>query len=379
MIAREPLPPPSPLTLPKTAFPNAPPPFVIKLAMALRSMLQRAADLVVPAEIAAFDRSWGAAITVMVGAVARHRVVEAIGDEALTAAQIATETGTNADVLHRTLRALATQGMFAVDEAGRFTNTRLSRGLTGGRATRVPEFLTYFTSGSNLAAWADFGRSLKDGQTAFDRVHGKSVWAWFDDHPDEREMFAHGMMGITVNDAPFVADLYPFGEIKKLCDVGGGRGTLLSELLLRFPHLQGVLCDAPGVIESAKLLLTERGVADRVELVPGSFFDHVPSGCDAYSLKNVLHDWDDPVCLKILGVVRKAMAPGARLLLMDVLTEPNVGSGFGPLLDVHMLVACSGGRERGVEEFRKLLEASGFTLHRVHEGPTVSVLDARAI
>lgn len=40
MNAREPLPPPSPLTLPKTALPNAPPPFVIKLAMALRSMLQ---------------------------------------------------------------------------------------------------------------------------------------------------------------------------------------------------------------------------------------------------------------------------------------------------------------------------------------------------
>ncbi len=374
----EPLPPPSPLTLPKTALPKAPPPFVIRMAMSLRSMLQRAADLVVPAEIAAFDRSWGAAITVMVGAVARHRIVEAIGDEALTAAQIAEKTGTNQDVLHRTLRALATQGMFAVDEDGRFTNTRLSRGLMGGRPSRVPEFLTYFTSHSNLTAWADFGRSLKDGETAFDRVHGKSVWDWFDEHPDEREMFAHGMMGITVGDAPFVADLYPFGDIKKLCDVGGGRGTLISELLLRFPHLQGVLCDAPGVIESAKKLLTERGVIDRVELVPGSFFDKVPSGCDAYSLKNVLHDWDDERCKKILGVVRKAMTPGARLLLMDVITEPNVGTGFGPLLDMHMLVACSGGRERGVEEFRSLLEATGFTLQRVHAGPTVSVLDARA-
>lgn len=312
------------------------------------------------------------------GAVARHHVVEAIGDEALTGAEIAKKTGTNADVMHRTLRALSTQGMFAVDEEGRFTNTRLSRGLTGGRPSRVPEFLTYFTSGSNLAAWADFDRSLRDGETAFDRVHGKSVWQHFDEHPDEREMFAHGMMGITVGDAPFVADLYPFGDIKRLCDVGGGRGTLISELLLRFPHLQGVLCDAPGVIASAKLLLTERGVVDRVELVPGSFFDTVPSGCDAYSLKNVLHDWDDDRCKKILSVVRKAMEPGARLLLMDVITEPNVGSGFGPLLDVHMIVACSGGRERGVEEFRRLLEATGFRLHQMHAGPTVSVLDARA-
>ncbi|MFT3713039.1 MAG: ArsR family transcriptional regulator [Archangium sp.] len=378
MTAREPLPPPSPLTLPNTAFPKAPPPFVIKAAMKLRSLLQRAADLVVPAEIAAFDRTWGAAITVMVGAVARYRIVDALGDESLTAAEIAAKTKTNPDAVHRTLRALATQGMFAVDSAGRFTNTRLSRGLMGGRPSRVPEFITYFTSSSNLAAWSDFNRSLEDGEAAFDRVHGKTVWDWFDEHPDEREMFAHGMMGITVGDAPFVADLYPFQEITKLCDVGGGRGTLISELLLRFPHLKGVLCDAPGVIESAKKLLTERGVIERCELVPGSFFDFVPGGCDAYSIKNVLHDWDDARCVKILSTVRKAMTPGTRLLLMEILTEPNDGTGFGPLLDMHMLVACSGGRERGVEQLRQLLEKSGFKLERVFPGPTCSILDARA-
>jgi len=375
---RDPLPPPSELSLPKTALPRAPPPFVIKAAMKLRTFLQRCADAVVPGEIAVFDRAWGTPITAMVGAAARHRVADLIGDGALTAEELAAKTQTNTDVMHRMLRALATQGIFAVDASGRFSNTRLSRGLMGGRPARVREFLTYFTSSSNLAAWNDFGHSLRDGQSAFDRVHGQSVWRWFDEHADEREMFAHAMMGVTVGDAPFVADMYPFKELKKLCDVGGGRGTLLSELLLRFPHLHGVLVDGPGVIESARELLGARGVLDRVELVAGSFFDaELPRGCDAYSLKNVLHDWDDEACIKILKNVRRAMSDDARLLVMDVLTEPNDGTGFGPLLDVHMLVACSGGRERGREEMRKLLEASGFQLARVYPGPTVSIFEAR--
>lgn len=220
---------------------------------------------------------------------------------------------------------------------------------------------------------------LLDSKSAFDRVHGETVWEWFERHDDEREMFAHAMMGVTVGDAPFVADLYPFGEVKRLCDVGGGRGTLLSELLLRFPHLGRVLVDGAGVIESARELLHARGVLDRAELVAGSFFDtDLPRHCDAYALKNVLHDWDDAACTRILKNVRRAMSPGARLLVMDIMTEPNVGEGFGPLLDLHMLVACSGGRERGVEECRRLLHATGFRLERVHPGPTVSVLDARA-
>lgn len=375
-----PLPPPSELSLPSVPLPSALPAFVIKLAMALRTFFQRCADAVVPAEIAVFDRAWGTAITTMVGAAARHRIADLLGDGALTAGELAQQTGTHADVMQRMLRALATQGIFAVDPEGRFTNTRLSRGLRGGRLMRVREFLTYFTSGSNLAAWRDFDRSLSDGESAFDRVHQQSVWSWFDSHPDEREMFAHAMMGITVGDAPFVASLYPFTEVSRLCDVGGGRGMLMSELLLRFPHLRGVLVDGEGVIASARQLLAMRGVIERVELKAGSFFDaELPRDCDAYSLKNVLHDWGDQACTRILKNVRRAMSSDARLLVIEVITEPNVGTGFGPLLDVQMLVACSGGRERGVEETRRLLGGAGFRLARVVPGPTVSVLEARPV
>lgn len=96
-----------------------------------------------------------------------------------------------------------------------------------------------------------------------------------------------------LSEAAGIASPYPFGEVDKVGDIGGGRGTLLSEVLLHHEGVKGVLVDAPSVLESAKGLLQARGVADRVELVPGSFFDTVPSGADADTLKSVLHDWDD--------------------------------------------------------------------------------------
>jgi hypothetical protein len=312
------------------------------------------------------------------GIAARHRIADRLAERPRTAGELAAETGLDADALHRTLRALAALDVFRLDGDGRFANARAANALRSGRQMRMREYAEYFASPSNLRAWADAEETVRTGKNAFERVHGVSVWDWFDRHPDERETFAQLMMGLTTVDAPFIARLYPWQEVKRVCDVGGGRGTLLSELLIRHDHLRGVLCDAPGVIESARLLLERRGVMARVELAAGSIFSDVPAGADAYVLKNVLHDWDDARSLQILGVVRKAMQPGARLIICETLTERNDAVSLGCLADVHMMMVCSDGRERGRAEYARLLEASGFRAGRVLAGPTVSVIEGVA-
>ncbi|HVZ36948.1 MAG TPA: methyltransferase, partial [Polyangiaceae bacterium] len=185
-------------------------------------------------------------------------------------------------------------------------------------------------------------------------------------------------MGLTVMDAPLIASLYPFSEVKRLCDVGGGRGTLLSEIVMRHPHLRGVLHDSPGVIASAGQLLADRGLEQRVELSPGDFFEAVPPGCDAYLMKNILHDWDDATCERLLRVVRSAAQPGARMLLCESLVEKNSRELIGTKADLQMMIACDNGRERGLAEFQRLLAQTGFRYRRVFSFPTLSVIEAEA-
>jgi hypothetical protein len=266
-----------------------------------------------------------------------------------------------------------------MDERGEFANNRRSRVLLSGQPTRTREWALYFSSGSNVAAWADLPRTIETGESAFRRVHGVSVWEWFDAHPDEREMFAHCMMGITVRDAPLVASLYPFAEVNRLCDVGGGRGTLLSEILLRHGNVQGVLYDAPGVIQSARDLLQKRGLSARVELAPGSFFDAVPEGCDAYLMKNILHDWDDATCKRLLANVRRAARPGARIILVEQLVEQNSQDPIATFVDLQMMIACDEGRERSLEELKTLLAEAGFRYRRVFTSPTLGVIEGEAV
>lgn len=355
-----------------------PPDALVRMFIKFRTALKRLNDALAPPEIAMFEGFTGVVRTMLVGEVARLGVADLLLDGPLASDEIARRTNTDADVMHRTLRALASEGVFVLRDDGRFENNRYSRVISREGPPGVKDFSAYWSSRSNIAAWSDFGETLRSGKTAFKRVHGVSVWEWFDAHPEERDAFAHAMSGITINLAPIVATVYPFAEVKRVCDVGGGAGVLLSELLIRHKHLSGVLCDAPGVLAFSEKLFEDRKVRDRVTLAPGSFFEAVPEGSDCYMLKQVLHDWDDAACEKILSTVRRAMKPGDKVLVIDAIVEKS--SRFGPanLSDIHMLVACDDGRERSRSDFQRLFQATGFTPGRVFETTTVSVLEATA-
>lgn len=376
-FARRPVPPPSSFDQPFTRerLPGIPPGFVISAAMKLRRWVLDVTDAMVPVEVALLERTTGMIHTATLAAMARHGVTDALASGPLSADEIAAKVGTNADATHRTLRFLAGTGVFTLRPDGRFENNRLSKGLMGGRRTRGREWTQYFGSLSNLAAWCDFDRTLETGKNAFERVMGESIWAWFDRHPDERANFAHAMMGITVSVAPLVAELFPFGESSVICDVGGGTGMLLSELLVRYPHLRGILADGAGPCAQAGALFAARGVADRVEVSVANFFESVPLGADTYVLKSVLHDWTDEQSRTILRNVRRAVPSGGRVLIAEWLVEHNDPTGIGPMIDLQMMMACSDGRERGRSDFERLLRDTGFTLGRVFEHPSMSVIE----
>src|SRR5205807_10115003 len=110
------------------------------------------------------------------------------------------------------------------------------------------------------------------------------------------------------------------------------------------------------------------GVANRCDIVPGSFFESIPAGADAYVLKNIIHDWDDERSALILRNCGRALPRGGKLLLiervMPARLEPSSAHRIIAYADLAMLVG-PGGRERTETEFRALLQASGFELTRV--------------
>ena len=80
----------------------------------------------VPPEARVWDLLRGALATRALGIVADLRVADALAGGARSVEEIAREVGADPDVLHRLLRALASDGVFAEEERGVFRNTEAS-------------------------------------------------------------------------------------------------------------------------------------------------------------------------------------------------------------------------------------------------------------
>lgn len=217
-------------------------------------------------------------------------------------------------------------------------------------------------------AWGDLLHSVRTGENAFRHVHGADVWAYRSQHPDEQVIFDRAMADLSRRLNAAVIETYDFSRFGTVVDVGGGRGALLSGLLEAHLEMNGVLFDQPHVVAD----VAEVG---RMRVAPGSFFESVPEGGDAYVLKWIIHDWENEEAIAILRTCRRAMRPDAVLLLVErLLGEPNEEPG-AKFSDLNMLVSA-GGRERTADEYAELFTASGLRLSGVHGGNPVAVIEA---
>jgi hypothetical protein len=281
-----------------------------------------------------------------------------------TAEELAGLVGAHGPSLHRLLRALASVGIFKEDDRRRFAPTPLGSTLRSGVPGSLRDTAISMLDDGHGRCWDDLLHSLRTGEIACDHVHGTNIWDYYAHHPEEERAFNGAMTGLSQMVGGAVVEAYDFSPFGKIVDVAGGQGSLLSQILRATPKARGVLFDAPRVVEGAGPNLEAAGVADRVERIGGDFFESVPAGGDLYTLKWIVHDWDDERSLAILKNCRRAMHPGARLLLVEAVIPPGNEPMWGKFLDLNMLV-ITGGKERTEREFAALLASAGLRLTRV--------------
>jgi O-methyltransferase domain/Dimerisation domain len=301
-------------------------------------------------------------------------IADLLAAEPRSAEGLAQATRTNPDALRRLLRMLAAHGVFAQREDGRFEQTELSTLLRGDVAGSLRSILLMYGSEVWSASWGQMLHSIRTGETAFSKVHGAELFEYMKEDGEFAATFNRAMTEGSARLAAEIVAAYDFSRFGTIVDVGGGQGWLLSAILRAAPAARGVLVDLPHVIETAHALVRDPGVAERCELVGGSFFESVPAGGDAYVMKWIIHDWDDEDATRILRCVRAAIPPTGRLIVFDRVLPERVTEGdpcdqSGTLMDLNMLVNVTG-RERTEPEFRKLFAAGGFTLSSARSTPS---------
>ncbi len=311
--------------------------------------------------------------------VAKLGIADLLKDGAKSVDDLARTTGAHPPSLHRVLRLLASEGVFAETDPGRFELTPLAEPLRGDARESLRARAIFDGEECNWRAWGSLLHSVATGEPAFDHVHGAGLFSYLSRHPAAAAHFDALMTEQTTPWARAVVEAYDFSGIGTLVDVGGGYGALLAAILAAHPPMRGILYDLPHVIAAARPKLEATSVADRCDAIGGNFFEAVPEGGDAYVLKQILHDWDDDRCETILRNCRRVTPKGGRLLVVEALIPPGNEPGYAKFMDLMMLALLTG-RERTEEEYRRLLEATGFALSRVVRTPAeVSVIEATPV
>ncbi|TDC81807.1 methyltransferase [Actinomadura sp. 7K507] len=306
------------------------------------------------------DLAFGYMPAQMLHVAAEIGLADALAGGPRSSTELAKETGTHAPSLYRLLRALTGLGAVEQKERDLFALTAEGQRLRADAPDSVQALIKLFCGPDVWRTWGDMTETVRTGEYAWKRVTGKTSFEYFESNEELSETFNEAMAEHTRAVAPGIVEAHDFGRYGTVADLGGGDGTLLAAILRANPGLRGMLFDLPAGLDAASGALED--VADRVEIVPGDFFDAVPGGADAYILKSVIHDWHDDEAAAILKNVRAATRPGARVLVLEqVMPEIVTPESRGVVHnDLNMLVS-TGGRERTEAEFRELLEGAGFT------------------
>jgi hypothetical protein len=297
-------------------------------------------------------------------------------DEPRTAQGLAAEYGMRHRELYRFLRALTGIGLLTFAGKDSFRLTDLGKALRTGAPGNARSAVIALIGDMVKPAWKAFDHGLFTGDTGFEKAHEKSLFEYLRDNPGMARFFSETMVGFHGREPPAVAEAYDFSAIGSLVDVGGATGNMLGHVLKRHPGVKGVLYDLPHVVADAPALLASHGVADRVEILSGSFFEGVPKGHDAYLVSHIIHDWDDGENATILKNVREAMKPDGKLLIVEMVLPEGDAPHMGKMLDM-MMMLVPGGEERTAAEYAELLEPNGFRVNRVvPTDSAVSVVEA---
>ena len=302
-------------------------------------------------------------ISQAVGVAAHLGIADELAAGPRTSDELGEAVGADPHSVYRLMRLLTSIDVFRQEGDDRFALNPLGETLLTEGAGSVRNFAITETAPGHWLPWGRLFDSVRSGKPMARDTLGMELFDWYAQNPEEAGFFTAAMGNLSALAAAELVRVYDFSKAQKVIDVGGAHGILLEAVLLTNTAARGVLYDLPHVIATAGPSIDPQ-ITDRCELVSGDFFVSVPAGADVHLLKQIIHDWDEERAALVLANCHRALAPGGKLLLVEMVVPADNRRDFAQAMDLNML-AILGGRERTEAEYRTLLEASGFRLEKV--------------
>lgn len=270
--------------------------------------------------------------------------------------------------LYRLMRYLSQMDLISIGEClneATVSLTGTSKLLLRNQEKSLIDWVLAISCEMMVVVWHELSSSVStpaDEPPIFQKVHGKNALELAGEFPEWNDLINNAMTSDTSVTKP--ALIQGCGKIlngvTSLIDVGGGHGATMAYIVEAFPHIKGAVIDLPHVVEAAP----ER---PGVEFISGDIFKSI-SNADAVLLKYVLHNWEDTECVNLLKRCKEAVpADKGKVIIMDLVIDDDDNSILTQAkLSLDLTVMNhGGGRERTKEDWRNLIEMSGFSRHEI--------------
>lgn len=311
-----------------------------------------------------FEMLGGMWITGCIKTAAELNIADHLEAGPQTISSLAKKTDSQEKPLYRIMRALSSVGIFEELENKTFRLNDFGATLLTGVPGTVKDFVIANLS-EHFPGFMKLTYCAQTGKVPFEHVHGMNLWEYYKEYPELGANFGRGMTGLSNMELSGIIKTYDFSPYKTVVDVGGGNGIMMYAILNATSGSSGIIFDEEHVIADTIRLMPEN-MKERCSVATGNFFDKVPAGADLYTMKWIIHDWNDDECIQILKNCCEAMPKGARLLIIDAVIPDDSQNKPHPakLLDIVMM-ACITGRERTLSEFKELIEKAGLQCNQL--------------
>ncbi|WP_160137324.1 methyltransferase [Chryseobacterium sp. c4a] len=290
-------------------------------------------------------------------------IADKLSEGAKSISLLAKETKSYEWQLYRIMRALSSVGIFEELENKTFALNDLGAALQ----TDVPGTLKNFilvNLNESFTVFRELTYSAQTGNVPFEQVHGMNLWDYYKKYPEKGVNFGKGMTGLSEVVLKSIMNTFDFSSYKTIADIGGGNGSMIFDILNASPDSTGIIFDEANVIEETDQLIPEH-LENRCSTVSGSFFNTIPDNADLYTMKWILHDWNDEECIQILKNIYQAMPKGGKLLIIEaVIPDDSQNKPHIAKLQDIIMMACLTGKERTLNEFKLLIENAGLRFNR---------------
>ena len=247
--------------------------------------------------------------------------------------------------------------------------------------------------------WNVFGQIekgiIKEADSAqtdiFQEIYKEHFFAYLQKDPRVMQVFNDGITSYTSIDDETVVKLLSFPKMNEEetatidnyhihCDVAGGAGQFLYEILKHNPSVKGINLEFAAAIQDSEALCA-KPFGNRYQGVVGDAFIAIPPA-HSYSMKYLLHALPNEKAVEVLSNCRKAMLrqhPFAKegaheetqyIYVIDCVL-PNEPDGSNKYAMDILMMALPGSRERNLHDFRCLGEQAGLTFMEKRDAPNL--------